>query len=110
MLNMKMTARKGSSQLSRAEQRVLVRVLRGEANKEIAHELGCALRTVELHVSSILRKTGAESRLRLLALALERAGVSPTSAVSFTCGSPQLYSANEIGTFSRETDEGLERY
>lgn len=39
----------------------------GGANKEIAAQLGCALHTVELHVSDILMRAGCESRSQLIA-------------------------------------------
>ena len=39
----------------------------GRSNREAAQSLGCALRTVELHVSELLRRTGARSRTALLA-------------------------------------------
>jgi DNA-binding NarL/FixJ family response regulator len=53
--------------LTPGEVRVLIGVLRGETNKEIAVELGCSVRNVEFHVSNILRKSGQSSRARLIA-------------------------------------------
>lgn len=60
-------ARSGRSTglLTAAEQRVLDVLLRGLSNKEIAAELFLSSRTVESHVASILRKTGATSRAKL---------------------------------------------
>jgi DNA-binding CsgD family transcriptional regulator len=46
---------------------VLAHVVAGLANKEIAAELGCAEKTVELHVTRILRKAGVTSRAQLTA-------------------------------------------
>jgi DNA-binding NarL/FixJ family response regulator len=46
---------------------VLECVAKGASNKEIAETLGCALRTVELHVSNVLRQSGHESRAALVA-------------------------------------------
>ncbi|NMO18475.1 LuxR family transcriptional regulator [Pyxidicoccus fallax] len=46
---------------------VLALVVQGQANKEIAVALGCQKSTVELHMSHILRKCGAENRSMLTA-------------------------------------------
>jgi DNA-binding NarL/FixJ family response regulator len=48
--------------LTERETEVLVRLAEGQANKEIAYELGIAETTVKSHVRSILVKTGAASR------------------------------------------------
>lgn len=53
--------------LTRREGDVLSLVARGHANKDIATKLGCAVATVEIHVSSILRKAGADSRAQVVA-------------------------------------------
>jgi DNA-binding CsgD family transcriptional regulator len=53
--------------LSKREAKVLEHLACGTSNGAIAGALGCAERTVELHVSSILRKTGLGSRARLIA-------------------------------------------
>lgn len=42
-------------------------IARGYANKEIAASLGCALHTVELHVTELLRRAGLSSRAALVA-------------------------------------------
>jgi DNA-binding CsgD family transcriptional regulator len=46
---------------------VVAELVRGWSNKEISAHLGCALHTVELHVSDILRRTGYPSRGTLIA-------------------------------------------
>ena len=51
------------------ESEVLALVAEGRANKEIAATLGVSPRTVEKHVESLLRKTGARSRTHLAAMA-----------------------------------------
>jgi DNA-binding NarL/FixJ family response regulator len=48
---------------------VLRLVAEGLANKEIATRLYLSPRTIEKHVESLLRKTGARSRTQLVALA-----------------------------------------
>ena len=53
-------------ELTRAESAVLARVRDGHSNKEIAAALFVGVRTVESHVSAILRKTGAKSRSKLI--------------------------------------------
>lgn len=45
---------------------VLALLVQGHSNKEIARNLGCATKTVEIHLSHLLQKAGAESRLALL--------------------------------------------
>lgn len=52
--------------LTPAEHRVLEHVLEGQSNKEIALCLSCSPRTVEFHLARIFRKTGMESRARLI--------------------------------------------
>jgi DNA-binding CsgD family transcriptional regulator len=46
---------------------VLELLAQGEANKEIAQALDCAENTVELHVTRLLRKSGAPTRAKLIA-------------------------------------------
>lgn len=46
---------------------VLDRVVRGEANKEVAAWLGCSEAAVEVHVTALLRRTGLSSRVELVA-------------------------------------------
>ena len=55
---------------------VLRLVAEGLANKEIARRLFLSPRTVEKHVESLLRKTGARSRTQLVAIAGPPAGDS----------------------------------
>jgi DNA-binding CsgD family transcriptional regulator len=56
--------------LTGREADVLALLVQGLANKEIAGRLGVSPRTVEKHVESVLRKTGAKSRTELIAAAL----------------------------------------
>ena len=53
--------------LTLRETEVLLHLARGASNRRIAAELGCAERTVEIHVSRILAKADAESRAELVA-------------------------------------------
>ena len=64
------------SVLSGREKEVLVLVAEGMANKQIATALGISVRTVTVHVSNLLRKTGASSRTEaaLWALSGRRSG------------------------------------
>jgi len=55
------------TELTPAETRVLERIQLGESNSEIARALFVSIRTVESHVSSIQRKSGTTSRLKLIA-------------------------------------------
>lgn len=55
----------GSDSISRRESEVLRLVARGQANKQIARELGIAQSTVKSHVGSLLDKLGLRSRTQL---------------------------------------------
>jgi len=52
--------------LSPREREVVALILHLNTNKGIAAALGCSIKTVEYHVSNILRKTGVESRTELI--------------------------------------------
>jgi len=56
-----------TTRLTAAEGRVEPLVLQGQSNREIAAALFVSVRTVESHISSILRKTGSASRSKLIA-------------------------------------------
>lgn len=62
----------GTIPISRAERRVLTLVLQGLSNDAIASTLTLSRRTVEGHVSALLRKTGCHSRTQLVLWALGR--------------------------------------
>jgi DNA-binding CsgD family transcriptional regulator len=53
--------------LSERQREVLERLAEGRSNQAIAVELGCAIGTLELHVSTILERAGAASRAELVA-------------------------------------------
>ncbi len=57
---------------TRREGEVVAWILRGVTNRLIASELGCATKTVEHHVSSILRKANVESRAALIIAILDQ--------------------------------------
>nr|WP_255508185.1 LuxR C-terminal-related transcriptional regulator [Myxococcus sp. AB036A] len=46
---------------------MLTHIIQGETNKSIAGRLGCAERTVEVHVTHLLSKAQVESRSALIA-------------------------------------------
>ncbi|MEB3318177.1 MAG: LuxR C-terminal-related transcriptional regulator [Cyanobacteriota bacterium] len=58
--------------ISRAERRVLSLMLKGFNNGAIATALTLSRRTVEGHVSALLRKTGCHSRTQLVLWALSQ--------------------------------------
>jgi DNA-binding CsgD family transcriptional regulator len=67
--------------LTNAEIRVLKHVLLGATTREIAAQLTCSARTVEFHIGHILRKTGLDSRTRLIsAAASARVRIYPPNA------------------------------
>jgi two-component system nitrate/nitrite response regulator NarL len=52
------------SELTPREEQVLELLSKGKTNRAIAEELGLNTSTVKSHVSSILKKVGAPTRLR----------------------------------------------
>jgi DNA-binding NarL/FixJ family response regulator len=58
--------------LSRREREVLRFIARGYAYKEVAHELHISVKTVETHVSAVLRKLQLSSRYELTRWATDR--------------------------------------
>ena len=58
--------------LSAREREVMRLIARGYAYKEVAAELFISIKTVETHVSAVLRKLQLSSRHELTAWALER--------------------------------------
>lgn len=59
-------------QLSRREREVLRYIARGYTYKEVAHELHISVKTVETHVSAVLRKLQLSSRYELTRWAADR--------------------------------------
>jgi DNA-binding NarL/FixJ family response regulator len=59
-------------QLTAREREVLRHIARGYMYKEVAHDLGISVKTVESHVSSVLRKLQLTSRHELSRWAVER--------------------------------------
>lgn len=53
--------------LSKRQIEVLSTLVHGSSNKDIALQLGCSESTVELHVTALLKKSGAGSRTELVA-------------------------------------------
>lgn len=53
------------SSLSEREAEVMELVLEGQLNKQIADQLGIAVRTVEVHRARVLQKTGARNSIEL---------------------------------------------
>lgn len=57
--------------LTRREREVMALAVQGHSNKEIAYSLGISHRTVEIHKSKIMQKTGASNLLELARIARE---------------------------------------
>jgi DNA-binding NarL/FixJ family response regulator len=53
------------TKLTAREAAVVSKIIEGKGNKEIARDLGCSTKTVELHASNVFRKVGVKSRLEL---------------------------------------------
>jgi DNA-binding NarL/FixJ family response regulator len=62
----------GQLQLTMRERQVLELILLARSNREIAAKLGIEERTVKAHVGRLMRKTGAENRIELSIMALNR--------------------------------------
>jgi DNA-binding NarL/FixJ family response regulator len=58
--------------LSTREREVLRYIARGYAYKEVAHQLGISVKTVETHVSAVLRKLQLSNRYELSRWAADR--------------------------------------
>ena len=58
--------------LSAREREVLCYIARGYAYKEVAHRLGISIKTVESHVSAVLRKLQLSNRYELTRWATDR--------------------------------------
>ena len=54
-------------ELTSRQSEVFTSMVRGLSNKEIAAALGCAEKTVELHVTQILQKARVQGRTQLIA-------------------------------------------
>ncbi|HAJ92511.1 MAG TPA: DNA-binding response regulator [Gammaproteobacteria bacterium] len=63
-------ARARLTTLTPREQQVMLLVVTGKVNKEIAAELNLSHRTVEIHRSRVMEKTGTQSLTRLIELAI----------------------------------------
>jgi DNA-binding NarL/FixJ family response regulator len=59
-------------QLTSREQQVLALILMARSNREIAEQLGIEERTVKAYVGRLMRKTGADNRIKLSMSALNR--------------------------------------
>lgn len=57
--------------LSPKEYEILERIAEDKTNNEISLELGMSRRTVEYHISSIIRKLNAETRLGAVVTAIK---------------------------------------
>lgn len=63
--------------LTRREQEVLLLIVQGKSNQEIADDLVLSRDTVRNHVASILSKLGVHSKLQAAATAVQRGLVAP---------------------------------
>lgn len=71
---------RGLAELTPREREIMALALAGLANKHIARQLGISHRTVEIHRSRILHKTGTASLLELAQLAADCGAGAPPQA------------------------------
>ena len=62
----------GLEELTPAERKILQQIVRGQSNKEIAHDLEISENTVKTHVKNILGKLGVSDRTSAATLAIRR--------------------------------------
>lgn len=66
LLHVPVSTRKASHpQLTLREEQVLKLILMAQSTREIAHKLGIEQRTVKSHIARLMRKTGADNRVKL---------------------------------------------
>ena len=82
--------------LSTREREVLRYIARGYPYKEVAHELGISVKTVETHVSSVLRKLQLSSRHELTAWAMGRQVASASSGMTARSGHPRRFTSAKV--------------
>lgn len=61
--------------LTPREREVMDLVVAGQTNKAIAHRLGIAVRTVEIHRARVMEKTGTRNLSELIRLAIQLQGI-----------------------------------
>ena len=74
-INLPMLARRW--QLTTQEQVVVQRLLVGQSNKQIAHEIGLAVNTVKSYLKGLSRKMGVNGRASIVSLLLFGTGAPP---------------------------------
>ncbi len=70
----------GWAELTGREVEVLDCLVAGMSNKQVARALGISVRTVTVHVSNLLRKTGSASRTEVALWAVRQRRAAPTPA------------------------------
>lgn len=70
LLRVPETSLASNTQLTARERQVLELILMARSNREIANELGIEERTVKAYVGRLMRKTGADNRIKLSMSAL----------------------------------------
>lgn len=71
-INAALTQRAGRLELSDREKQVLEMIVKGRANKEIAHQLGISENTVKVHTTRIFEKLQVADRLEAATVAIQR--------------------------------------
>jgi DNA-binding NarL/FixJ family response regulator len=79
----KVTNRSIGAQLTPREEQVLELIVKAHSTREIATRLGIEQRTVKAYVGRLMRKTGADNRIKLSMSTLGRSVLSQESARGF---------------------------
>jgi DNA-binding CsgD family transcriptional regulator len=90
------------NRFSKREQEIIVLLLQGNSNKQIALALDIASRTVEFHLGRIYAKLGVASRTEAV---IKLSDYHPRESLdgigTATKGNPQLQKSNFKGTFTK---------
>src|SRR5262245_46393483 len=90
--------------LSKREKEVLVLVLQGKSNKQIALSLDIAVRTVEFHLKNIYAKFQVSSRIELIIKLGQTTGAAQTQELGYSTVDRRGENTENGGRFNPQMD------
>ncbi len=69
----------GNARLTERERKVINLLVAAKTNREVAHELGIAERTVEFHLGNVFKKLGFASRIQVAVWAVNSGWIDSQS-------------------------------